>query len=147
MMAEQCTPVHGGRLTATTLETATFGWPHRVAFQLVRGPVPDVAEEFAYNIARRAADGGRARPLAIHVRFLSPSSRAAGAGLHGLHRLNIAALRWVRGADLNGRGGPPGRRAWGPVRGPRPRNWPLARLAGSVANGHLHQILLTVRDI
>jgi hypothetical protein len=83
MMAEQCTPVHGGRLTATTLETATFGWPHRVAFQLVRGPVPDVAEEFAYNIARRAADGGRARLLAIHVRFLSPSpgGRPTGGGL------------------------------------------------------------------
>lgn len=67
MMAEQCTPVHGGRLTATTLETASFGWPHRVAFQLVRGPVPDVAEEFAYDIARRAADGG-AGSAACHPR-------------------------------------------------------------------------------
>ena len=46
VLAEHYTPVHGGRLTATTLETVTFGRPHRIRFRLVRGPVPHVAEEF-----------------------------------------------------------------------------------------------------
>jgi Polyketide cyclase / dehydrase and lipid transport len=46
VLAEHYTPVHGGRLTAVTLETVTFDRPRRVAFQLVRGPVPHVAEEF-----------------------------------------------------------------------------------------------------
>jgi len=46
VLAEHYTPVHGGRLTATTLETVTFDRPHRVCFRLVRGPVPHVAEEF-----------------------------------------------------------------------------------------------------
>jgi len=35
-----------GRLTATTVETVTFDRPRRVAFRLVRGPVPHVTEEF-----------------------------------------------------------------------------------------------------
>jgi len=47
VLAEHHTPVHGGRLTAATLETMTFDRPHRIAFRLVRGPVPHVAEEFA----------------------------------------------------------------------------------------------------
>jgi hypothetical protein len=46
VLAEHYTPVHGGRLTATTLETITFDRPHRICFRLVRGPVPHVAEEF-----------------------------------------------------------------------------------------------------
>jgi hypothetical protein len=46
VLAEHYTPVHGGRLTATTLETVTFDRPHRVSFRLVRGPVPHVAEVF-----------------------------------------------------------------------------------------------------
>src|SRR5215469_2721020 len=46
VLAEHFTPVHGGRLTATTVETVTFDRPRRVAFRLVRGPVPYVAEEF-----------------------------------------------------------------------------------------------------
>src|SRR5690348_316646 len=46
VLAEHYTPVHGGRLTATTLETVTFGRPHRIGFRLVRGPVPHVTEEF-----------------------------------------------------------------------------------------------------
>jgi hypothetical protein len=47
VLAEHYTPVHRGRLTAATLETVTFDRPHRIAFRLVRGPVPYVAEEFA----------------------------------------------------------------------------------------------------
>lgn len=47
VLAEHYTPVHGGRLTAITLETVTFDRPHLVKFRLVRGPVPSVAEEFA----------------------------------------------------------------------------------------------------
>jgi hypothetical protein len=47
VLAEHYTPVHRGRLTATTLETVRFDRPHRVTFRLVRGPVPHVTEEFA----------------------------------------------------------------------------------------------------
>ena len=46
VLAEHYTPVHGGGLTATTLETVTFDRPHRVLLPAVRGPVPYVAEEF-----------------------------------------------------------------------------------------------------
>jgi hypothetical protein len=46
VLAEHDTPVHGGRLTATTVETVTFDRPRLVAFRLVRGPVPQVSEEF-----------------------------------------------------------------------------------------------------
>jgi hypothetical protein len=54
VLAEHYTPVHGGRLTAVTLETVTFDRPHRVSFQLVRGPVPHVSEEFTLT----ERDGG-----------------------------------------------------------------------------------------
>lgn len=47
VLAEHCTPVHRGRLTAVTLKTVIFDRPHRVTFRLVRGPVPHVTEEFA----------------------------------------------------------------------------------------------------
>jgi hypothetical protein len=47
--AEHYTPVHGGRLTATTVETVTFDRPHRVAFRQVRDPVPHVSEEFTLS--------------------------------------------------------------------------------------------------
>jgi hypothetical protein len=53
VLAEHYTPVHGGRLTAVTVETVTFARPRRIAFQLVRGPVPHVAEEF--TLTERAA--------------------------------------------------------------------------------------------
>ena len=46
VLAEHYTPVHGGRLTATTVETVTFDRPHKVSFRLIRGPVPHVVEEF-----------------------------------------------------------------------------------------------------
>jgi Polyketide cyclase / dehydrase and lipid transport len=46
VLAEHYTSVHQGRLTAVTLETVTFDRPHRVAFRLVRGPVPHITEEF-----------------------------------------------------------------------------------------------------
>jgi len=52
VLAEHYTPVHGGRLTATTLETVTFDRPHRVSFRLVRGPVPHVTEEFTLTDRR-----------------------------------------------------------------------------------------------
>jgi hypothetical protein len=46
VLAEHYTPVLGGRLTATTLETVTFRRPDQVRFRLVRGPVPVVTEKF-----------------------------------------------------------------------------------------------------
>ena len=46
VLAEHYTPVHHGRLTATTLETVAFDRPSRIAFRLVRGPVPHITEEF-----------------------------------------------------------------------------------------------------
>ena len=39
----------GMRLTATTVETVTFDRPRRVAVRLVRGPVPQVTEEFSLS--------------------------------------------------------------------------------------------------
>lgn len=47
VLAEHYTPLYKGRLTATTLETITFERPRRIGFHLVRGPVPEITEEFA----------------------------------------------------------------------------------------------------
>jgi hypothetical protein len=47
VLAEHYTPVHRGRLTATTLETVSFDRPHTIGFRLVRGPVPYLTEHFA----------------------------------------------------------------------------------------------------
>ncbi|MFI2367968.1 SRPBCC family protein [Streptomyces sp. NPDC018833] len=46
VLAAHHTPVAGGRLTATTVETVKFTRPERVGFRLVRGPVPAVVESF-----------------------------------------------------------------------------------------------------
>ncbi|MFF4500435.1 SRPBCC family protein [Streptomyces sp. NPDC001401] len=46
VLAEHFTPVAGGRLTATTVETVRFTRPERIDFRLVRGPVPQVTESF-----------------------------------------------------------------------------------------------------
>jgi hypothetical protein len=46
VLAEHYTPVHGGRLTAVTVETVSFDRPGRIAFRLVRGPVPHLTEQF-----------------------------------------------------------------------------------------------------
>jgi Polyketide cyclase / dehydrase and lipid transport len=54
VLAEHYTPVHRGRLTAATLETVTFDRAHTIGFQLVRGPVPYITEQFALT----AHDGG-----------------------------------------------------------------------------------------
>ena len=45
VLASHFTPV-GRHLTATTVETVRFERPSRIAFRLVRGPVPDVRETF-----------------------------------------------------------------------------------------------------
>ncbi|MFP1630050.1 SRPBCC family protein [Streptomyces sp. 5K101] len=46
VLAAHHTPVMGGRLTATTVETVRFTRPERVDFRLVRGPIPAVTESF-----------------------------------------------------------------------------------------------------
>ncbi|MEN8654834.1 SRPBCC family protein [Streptomyces sp. 21So2-11] len=46
VLAAHFTPVAGGRLTATTVETVRFTHPERIDFRLVRGPVPSVTESF-----------------------------------------------------------------------------------------------------
>ncbi len=46
VLAEHYTPVLGGKLTTTTLETVSFDRPRQIRFRLVRGPVPHVAEAF-----------------------------------------------------------------------------------------------------
>lgn len=51
VMAAHRTPVHGKRVVATTVETVRFERPGRVAFRLVRGPVPHVMEEFVLSEA------------------------------------------------------------------------------------------------
>ena len=45
VLAAHRTPIRG-RLAAATVETVKFDRPERVAFQLVRGPVPHVTEQF-----------------------------------------------------------------------------------------------------
>jgi hypothetical protein len=45
---------HVGRFTTTTVETVRFQRPHTIAFRLVRGPVPHVAETYELE----PADGG-----------------------------------------------------------------------------------------
>jgi hypothetical protein len=45
VLAAHRTPIRG-RFVATTVETVKFDRPERVAFQLVRGPVPHVTEQF-----------------------------------------------------------------------------------------------------
>ncbi|GAA4934845.1 SRPBCC family protein [Streptomyces coeruleoprunus] len=49
VLAAHHTPVAGGRLTATTVETVRFTRPERVDFRLVRGPVPAVTESFTLD--------------------------------------------------------------------------------------------------
>ncbi|WP_406206275.1 SRPBCC family protein [Streptomyces sp. NBC_01017] len=49
VLAAHHTPVAGGRLTATTVETVKFTRPERVDFHLVRGPVPAVKESFTLS--------------------------------------------------------------------------------------------------
>jgi hypothetical protein len=53
VLAAHFTPLSAG-LTATTVETVRFERPQRVAFRLVRGPVPQVLETFEL----REMDGG-----------------------------------------------------------------------------------------
>ena len=48
VLAEHFTPVGFG-VRAVTLETVRFERPHRIAFRLVRGPVPLVTETFELN--------------------------------------------------------------------------------------------------
>ncbi|MCX4581532.1 SRPBCC family protein [Streptomyces sp. NBC_01481] len=49
VLAAHHTPVAGGRLTTTTVETVKFSRPERVDFRLVRGPVPAVTESFTLS--------------------------------------------------------------------------------------------------
>ncbi|MFI2347093.1 hypothetical protein ACH492_08530 [Streptomyces sp. NPDC019443] len=46
VLAAHFTPVAGGWLTATTVESVRFTRPGRIDFRLVRGPVPAVVESF-----------------------------------------------------------------------------------------------------
>lgn len=48
-VAEHYTPIHGGRMTAATLESVTFDRPHRIGFRLLRGPVPHLTELFTFD--------------------------------------------------------------------------------------------------
>ncbi|MGH3828426.1 MAG: hypothetical protein ACRDQX_14845, partial [Pseudonocardiaceae bacterium] len=58
VLAAHRTPVHGGRLIATTVETVRFTRPDRVEFHLVRGPVPEVSEQFLLTEHPAPALGG-----------------------------------------------------------------------------------------
>ena len=55
VLAAHRTPAHAG-LVAVTVETVTFEPPDRVAFELVRGPVPYVVEEFLLHEAGDATE-------------------------------------------------------------------------------------------
>jgi hypothetical protein len=84
VLALHFTPVHGGRLTARTVETVRFTRPERVDFRLVRGPVPHVVEEFLLT-----EDGAGTR-LAYHGEM--------GADLWRLGRRwsDVVAAGWER---------------------------------------------------
>lgn len=47
LLAAHRTPI-GGRLTAVTVETVVLDPPEQIRFRLVRGPVPQVEETFAF---------------------------------------------------------------------------------------------------
>jgi len=51
VIAEHYTPVLGGRMTATTVESVRFDRPHLIHFRLLRGPVPLVTETFEFKSA------------------------------------------------------------------------------------------------
>ena len=55
VLAEHFTPVALG-LRATTLETVRFDRPHRISFQLVRGPVPYVTETYELRATAEGTD-------------------------------------------------------------------------------------------
>ena len=55
VLAAHRTPVGSG-LTAVTVETVTLDPPNRMGFRLLRGPVPQVVETFAFD---ETADGTR----------------------------------------------------------------------------------------
>jgi len=57
VLAAHRTPVRGGRLVATTVETVRFTRPERIEFRLVRGPVPEVSEQFLLTEAPPTAAG------------------------------------------------------------------------------------------
>ena len=46
VLAAHKTPLRGGPMMATTVETVRFTRPDRIDFRLVRGPVPHVVEQF-----------------------------------------------------------------------------------------------------
>ncbi len=51
VLAGHYTPCTAGADLATTVETVTFDRPRRVAFRLLRGPVPYATEEFTLTEA------------------------------------------------------------------------------------------------
>jgi hypothetical protein len=55
VIAEHYTPVLGGRMVATTVESVRFDRPHVIHFRLLRGPVPLVTETFEFKSGNAGA--------------------------------------------------------------------------------------------
>ncbi len=55
VIAEHYTPVLGGRMVATTVESVRFDRPHLIHFRLLRGPVPLVTETFEFQSGKAGA--------------------------------------------------------------------------------------------
>lgn len=73
VLAAHRTPISRG-LTATTVETVRFTRPDRVDFRLVRGPVPEVTEQF---LLTEASDDQQATKLEYR-RYLGTDLWVAG---------------------------------------------------------------------
>jgi hypothetical protein len=83
VLAEHYTPVHKGRLTAATLETVTFDRPHRIAFRLVRGPVPYATEEFTLTDGDGTSRLDYSGQLGTGLRSRGPMVGRPGRGCMG----------------------------------------------------------------
>lgn len=101
-LAEHYTPVYGGRLTASTLETVTFQRPERIGFRLVRGPVPLVTEQFTLTETSAGTNLGYAGELSTDFWALGVwwGQQVAGpweaAVRHSLADIRTEAERRVR---------------------------------------------------
>jgi hypothetical protein len=91
VLAAHATPMAGGRLTATTVETVRFTRPDRVDFRLVRGPVPAVVESFQLSdlVGDQTGESGTAGTRLEYVGELATDLWAVGRWWGGL-----VALRW-----------------------------------------------------
>ena len=134
-----------GPFTTVTVETVTFERPERIAFRLVRGPVPTVTERFrAPRGGRRCLDGTRVRGGARDRRVCARGPVGADRGrVLGANRRALARRpEGTGGADVRTQGAAraSARETVSRTRHHvRPRRWicPLADALGTVESRSL----------